>query len=114
MTKQMESTELKEFFEKNYVIKHVTVLETKKNKKLETPGGTELLSSYNAEKAGLPFFVILDNKGTLLRDSFYDNGQNLGCPASKKEVSIFIDMLKETSSLQEKALDQIKTIFTKK
>ena len=114
MTKQMESEDLKASFEENYVITHIVVLESKKNKNLETPGGNQLLASYNAEKAGLPFFVILDSDGNLLEDSFFDVGKNLGCPASKEEVAFFIEMLKNTSSLDEKALEQITNIFTKK
>ena len=112
MDAQMASPALKNYFSSNYVITHLTVKESPKNKNLENPGAQEVLSRFKADKAGLPFFVVLDAKGNLLEDSFDSSGQNLGCPASEKEVAEFRRILKNTSKLTEKELDLIAETFT--
>jgi thioredoxin-related protein len=112
MDSHMTSPELKDMFEKNYVITHLTVQESPKNKNLENPGAEDLLKKFKAEKSGIPFFVVLDAKGNLLEDSFDSNGQNLGCPASTEEVAEFKRILKSTSKLTEKELGMIADKFT--
>lgn len=112
MDAQMSSASLKPLFDRNYVIAHLTVQESPKNKNMENPGADDLLKKYKAEKAGIPFFVILDAKGNLLEDSFDAAGQNLGCPASPEEVGEFKKILKNTSKLTDKELDLIAVTFT--
>lgn len=112
MDSHMASPALKDMFEKNYVITHLTVQESPKNKNLENPGAEDLLKKFKAEKSGIPFFVILDSKGNLLEDSFDGQGQNLGCPASVEEVAEFKRILKNTSKLTEKELALIAEKFT--
>ena len=111
MDKQMKLDSTKEFFESNYVIVNLTVKESPKNKNLETPGADVLLNKHGGDKAGLPFWVVLDNDGTLLEDSFNDKNQNLGCPASKEEVSSFTKILKNTSKLTDGNLAIITEAF---
>lgn len=89
---------LKPYFDKNYIIVHITVLETDENKKLENPGGSALLAKYKGENEGLPFFVLSDHKKKLIGTSLM-NGKNIGCPASEKEVKYFIGLLKKSSPL---------------
>lgn len=99
--------------EKNYVVKHIVVQEAPAKKNLETPGGLELLTKYNGDKQGIPFWVILDKNGKLLADSRVRKegsdtpGDNTGCPATKEEIEYFVKTLKTTSSLTD---DQLKTI----
>lgn len=112
MDSYMTSPALKDMFNKNYVITHLTVQESPKNKNLENPGAEDLLKKFKAEKSGIPFFVILDAKGNLLEDSFDSNGQNLGCPASTEEVAEFKRILKNTSKLTDKELKAIADTFT--
>jgi thioredoxin-related protein len=114
MDQHMNDASCKAFFDKNYIIEHLDVLEQDNKKNLENPGAIDLLKSYKAEKSGIPFFVILDKKGKLLEDSFDANGQNIGCPASKEEVDEFIKMLKATSNLNDKELEIIYQKFLKK
>ena len=112
MDNHMASESLKPLFDKNYVITHLTVQESPKNKNLENPGADELMKKWKADKAGIPFFVILDAKGNLLEDSFNAKGENLGCPASPEEVAEFRRILKNTSKLTDKELDLIASVFT--
>ena len=112
MDSHMTSPALKDMFEKNYVITHLTVQESPKNKNLENPGAEDLLKKFKGEKSGIPYFVILDPKGNLLEDSLDSEGQNLGCPASAEEVAEFKKMLKNTSKLTEKELQIIGNTFT--
>ena len=111
MDNNMNSIALKNYFDQNYVVAHLTVTESPKNKNLENPGGDLVLKQFNAEKAGLPFFVILDANGKLLEDSFNAKGENLGCPSSPEEVTEFTAMLKKTSKLKDAELAQIAEVF---
>jgi len=114
MDKRMMSEATKSMFEDNYVIEHLTVLESPANKTLENPGGAEVLEKYKGTKAGLPFWLIISPKGELLSDAFNDKGANLGCPATPEEVDGFIDKLKATSSLTDADLKVIHEVFIAK
>ncbi|MFD2567563.1 thioredoxin family protein [Pseudotenacibaculum haliotis] len=96
MTKNMKAESTKKFFQDNFVSVPVVVFESQKNKNLENPGSEDLVKKYKGEKAGLPFWVILDSDLNLITDSFDPSGQNLGCPASKQEVKEFVKKLKKT------------------
>jgi thioredoxin-related protein len=108
----MEDESTKKFFDDNYVTVHLDVQEQPKDKKLETPGADVFLAKYKAEKAGLPFFIIMDKTGKRLGDSFF-NGENMGCPAAEGEVSSFIDLLKKTSKITEEQQQAVVTRFRK-
>lgn len=114
MDEQIKSETCSSLFESNYIFVNLVVNESKSNKHLETPGGQAILEKYNGERSGLPFFVILNEDGNLLEDSFDSNGQNLGCPVSGHEVEYFIEILKNTSSLSTKDLNKISTVFLSK
>ena len=111
----------KKLFSDNYVIVHLTVEESDKNKQLENPGADLIKAKYHAEKAGLPFWLIMDSKGKLLADSYIraaavsleQPGDNIGCPAEESEVAIFTQLLKKTSSLNDEQLAIIATRFKK-
>lgn len=112
MDAKMASPELKKLFDSNYVIAHLTVQESPKNKNLENPGADVVLKNFGGENSGIPFFVILDPKGKLLEDSLDAAGQNLGCPATAEEVAEFKRILKNTSKLSDKELNLIAESFT--
>ena len=114
MDMEMKSDACKAYFDNHYVIVDFVVNESSNKKNLETPGAMELLQSWHGEKAGLPFWVVLDDQGALLEDSFDEKGQNLGCPVSPKEVAQFVEILKKTSTLKQKELNVITTVFTSK
>jgi thiol-disulfide isomerase/thioredoxin len=109
------------FFSDNYVVAYLDVQEHADKKDLENSGGGELMKKYNAENAGLPFWLILDAKGNTLANSeahadgtpSTDLADNVGCPASENEVAAFVKILKATSNLDDKALAIIKTRFRK-
>lgn len=98
-------------FTDNYVIVHLVVKESPKNKDLENPGAEDLLKKYKGEQAGLPFWLMLDAKGTVLTDSFNAKGENIGCPGSAEEVAEFTAKLKKTSKMTDKQLAVIKETF---
>jgi len=98
MTKDMSAPNTKKFFEDNYIMVPIVVLESKGKEHLENPGSTDLLKKYNGEKAGLPFWLILDNNLEVITDSYDSKGQNLGSPASPEELKEFIEKLKKSSS----------------
>jgi thioredoxin-related protein len=114
MEKQMKSESCKPFFDSNYVMVTLVVQESKNNRHLETPGAMEVLTKHKGEKSGLPFWVILDNTGHLIENSFDSKGQNLGCPATKEEVKEFISILKKTSTISDKNLNTISKVFLAK
>lgn len=55
MDNNMMSDKTKALFEGEYIIKHLTVQESKKNKNLENPGAQELLVSLAPNKIGVIF-----------------------------------------------------------
>lgn len=110
MEAAMNDVTTKKYFDDNYVTVHLTVQENEANKKLETPGAFIYMQSLNAAAAGLPFFVIINKKRKVLGDSFV-NKQNLGCPAATEEVTSFIKLLKNTSSIDDTGLDAITKRF---
>lgn len=114
MDLQMKSDICAPLLDPQYTSVTLIVNESKKNKQLETPGALEILKKYKGERAGLPFWVIIDQNGKLLEDSFDPTGQNLGCPASKEEVRHFMQILKKTSSLTDAQLTTIAKVFTAK
>lgn len=97
----------KKFFDDNFVIEHITVMESKGKENLENAGGKEMMEKYNGKGMGLPYWVVLDKDAKLLYDSQEQvtfaagtkKGQNIGCPATEKEVEKFIAILKKTTSL---------------
>ena len=109
MDASMNDATTKKYFNDSYVTVHLTVKETPENKKLENPGAAGYLTSLKGE-TGLPFFVILNNVGNVLGDSF-ENGGNIGCPASESEVAAFIKLLKNTSTINKEGLETIAARF---
>lgn len=111
MLANMNSENCKALFDRNYVVKQLVVKERQDKKHLENPGAMELLKQNKAERAGIPFFLIYDAGGNLLTNSFDNSGMNLGCPASEKEVSVFIEKLRKTSDLTDEELAVIRETF---
>ncbi|GAA4102666.1 hypothetical protein GCM10022392_29780 [Mucilaginibacter panaciglaebae] len=112
MDASLEDPSCKKFFDDNYVVTHLDVLEQPAKATLENPGSLELLKALKGEKSGLPFWVILDAKGKLLGDSqirpagasLNTRGESIGCPAAENEVAYFLRLLKSTSKLNDEQL----------
>ena len=121
MDTAMNDKTVKAFFDKSYVVEHLTVKEAPEKKNLENPGAEELLKKYHAADQGIPFWIVLDAKGNLLADSqirpdgasLDSPGKNIGCPASAEEVESFVKILKKTTSLKENDLKLIAERFRK-
>lgn len=119
MDASIEDAKCRAFFDAHYVIIHLTVDESKDKKNLENPGANEVRLKYHGDKAGLPFWTVLDKDGNLLADSYMrkegvskdEAGDNIGCPASENEVAAFIEILKKTSPLKQEQLDIIAARF---
>lgn len=114
MDKKMKDDRCASFFTSNYVIVAFDVQESDANKQLETPGAFELLKKHHGDQSGLPFWVILDQNGTVVEDSLNDKGENLGCPATEAEVKDFTTVLKKTSNLTDDNLQLIAQLFLAK
>jgi len=99
----------RDYFSKNYVIRHLVVDESRDKKGLENPGADELRAKYHGGDEGIPFWLIFDKEGNLLADSQIrpnnasadTKGENVGCPAAENEVDYFIEVLKKTSRISE-------------
>lgn len=122
MDDSMNDPELKAYFDKSFVIKHLTVMESKGKENLENPGAMDLIKKYNSDGFGIPLWFIFDENGKLLVDShlrpegtgFEVKGKNIiGCPASKEEVDSFIKSLKATTKLTDTELAKVYARFRK-
>lgn len=115
----MNDKTVRDFFNNNYVITHLTVYESKDNKNLENPGALEVLRKYKGNDLGIPYWIIFDKNGKWLADSqmrqdganFDVLGENVGCPASREEVNHFLKVLAKTSSLNASELSAIEKRF---
>lgn len=121
MEASMNEPELKKFFDDNYVIARLDVMENKGKENLENPGALAFMTKYKGEKSGLPFWFVADAKGNKLADSqirpegasLDTYGENVGCPAQENEVAFFAKILKNTSKLNDKQIAMISERFAK-
>jgi len=120
MENAMNDASIKDFFEKNYVVEHITIDESKDKKDLENPGGDELRKKYHGDEQGLPYWFIIDANGNFLADSRLKTESDanakavsVGCPAEKDEVTYFTKVLKKTSRLTDAQLGLIEQRFLK-
>lgn len=111
MDSSLNDVTVKDFFHKNYVITHLTILESKEKKNLENAGASELNKKWGGENQGIPFWVIMDKHGTILADSQIEPGKNVGCPATAEEVTHFIKTLKKTSSINDQQIAAVEKRF---
>ncbi|HSC38001.1 MAG TPA: thioredoxin family protein, partial [Chitinophagaceae bacterium] len=102
MEASLDDPACKKMFDDNYVITYLDVMESKGKESLENPGSLDLLKQYKGEKAGLPFWLVLDAHDKPLADSqirpdgagLDAPGKNTGCPAEPNEVAHFTSVLK--------------------
>jgi thioredoxin-related protein len=113
MDASLNDPSVKEYFEKNYVITHLTIQESKDKKKLENSGADELNKKWGGDNQGIPFWVILDKHGKILADSQVEPGKNVGCPATAEEVAHFINALSKTSVITSEQIVAVQSIFRK-
>lgn len=118
MDNSMNDPACKKFFDDSYVIRHLVVDEAKDKKGLENHGANELRTKYNGDGVGIPFWLLFDKDGKLLSDSKMrkegegpEKGDNIGCPASEKEVASFIEILKKTSSINNDQVEIVRKRF---
>ncbi|GAA4336464.1 hypothetical protein GCM10023149_45280 [Mucilaginibacter gynuensis] len=112
---------VKKLIDDNYVVVYLDLMEDPNKKELENPGAIDILTKYQGEKAGLPFWVVADAKGTKLADSQIRSkgasvntyGQNIGCPAADSEIAFLLNILQSTSKLSKDQLTLIGKRFAK-
>jgi len=115
LEKAINSAELKEIFENNFVITYLDVLERgEKIGQLENPGGKEIMAKLGGEKSGLPFYAFLDSQGKLIANSnVMDKESSIGYPGSEEEITAFAKLLKQSSSkLSDEQLNKITDYLT--
>ena len=86
-----------EMLQKYAVDVMLVVQESKGKELLENPGGAEIMKGWGGT-GGIPFYVFLDGKGTVLSDAnnlvdAKGAKGNIGYPANPKEVAAFDDMV---------------------
>lgn len=120
MDTSMQDPAVRELFERNFVITHLVVHESAKNKPLENPGAEAMKEAWHGKDQGIPFWVILDQSGQLITDSKIrkpgegpESGENCGCPAAEEEVDFFLTVLRKTTDLTEAELEKIRIRFRK-
>jgi thiol-disulfide isomerase/thioredoxin len=119
MDSSLNDKSIKASFDKNYVITHLTVYESRDKKNLENPGALEFLTKYKGNDLGIPYWIIVDKNGKWLADSqirpegsdYTIAGENVGCPASREEVNHFLKVLGKTSTLNSSELSAIEKRF---
>lgn len=116
MDSSLVDPSVKAAFDREFVVEHLTVMESKNKTHLENPGGMDYMKKWGGSEQGLPFWVILNAKGEYLFDSrMEENGKmmNSGCPASEKEVEFFTGLLKKTTKMSPKELEAVAVRFRK-
>jgi thiol-disulfide isomerase/thioredoxin len=100
----------KDFFNRNFVIKYLDILERGDKKSLENPEAIDIYNKFGGQDGGIPFFLIFDKNKSLLSDSKMsvagDGGktsmQNIGCPTSEEEITAFIKILEKATKVSDK------------
>ena len=113
MDSSINDASVKPFFDKNYVVTHLTVQELPHNKSLENPGAEQFLNNHGGEGKGLPFWIVLDKDGNTLGDSQVSRGVNSGCPSSEAEVAHLLEVLDKTSNINAKQKIAVEKRFRK-
>ncbi|MBS1760003.1 MAG: thioredoxin family protein [Bacteroidetes bacterium] len=120
MDTSMNDPECKKMFDDNYVIAHLVVDEAKDKKDLENPGADKMRNDFGGKDQGIPYWLVFDSNGKLLADSKMRKvgtqimaGDNVGCPASEKEVLYFLSVLRKTSKMSREELEIIQKRFRK-
>jgi thioredoxin-related protein len=111
MDTSLNDPSVKSFFDKNYVITHLTIDESPDKKNLENPGAQILNEKWGGKDQGIPFWVIMDKDGKILADSQREARKNVGCPATAEEVAHFIKVLKKTSSITNEEIAAVEKRF---
>jgi thiol-disulfide isomerase/thioredoxin len=112
---------VKAFFDRSFVIEHLTILESADKKNLENPGAIDIFNNNGGKDGGIPYFLIYDKKGKIIADSRMTPAgggpdakpANIGCPASDEEVAAFIQILKKTSKITDKEAAAVTERFRK-
>lgn len=90
---------IREVFDRDFVIVHLTVQERGRMAALDSPGGEQLMTDLGGKGVGLPFFAILSPDGRLIVNSNRPNSlcstgkSNIGFPGTPQENSWFLTML---------------------
>jgi thioredoxin-related protein len=113
MDTSLNDISVKDYFDKNYVITHLTIDESPDKKNLENPGAEALNEKWGGKDQGIPFWVIMDTDGKILADSQREPGKNVGCPATAEEVAHFINVLKKTSPITTAQITAVEKRFRK-
>ncbi len=96
----MALPEYKPFYDKNFVVRHLTVLETEAHKADENPGGMDYMKKWGGESAGLPFMAVLNEKGEMIVNSMRPEGEkkmNIGHPVQPEEAAWYSKMLEKSA-----------------
>ena len=102
MDKFIEDPNIRLILEKYFVMALLSIEEERgKHPELNSPGGERLVADFGGQDAGVPFLVILDDKGQLLINSNRPvkgkpKGENVGYPALPVEIDWFMQMLRKT------------------
>lgn len=89
----------KDFYNKNFVVVHLDVLEQPEKKNLENEGGLGYMKQWKGEGAGLPFLAIVNPKGEFLGNSMFPQGDkqvNTGHPWADEEVAAYMKLVEKT------------------
>lgn len=111
MDTSLNDVAVKGYFDRNFVITHLTIDESPDKKNNENPGAKALNIKWGGEDQGIPFWVIMDKDGNVLADSQIEPGKNTGCPASAEEVAHLINVLKKTSSISDEEIAAVEQRF---
>jgi thiol:disulfide interchange protein len=95
----VQSPEAGDVIANNYIVANLVVREEEEDKKrLEHPGGAELMDRWGGAESGLPFYVFLDANGRKIADSnAMPEGKNIGFPYTRDEIDRFMALLDRTA-----------------
>jgi thiol-disulfide isomerase/thioredoxin len=103
----MAKPDVKSFFDKEFVVVHLTVLENDPKQKVnENAGGVDMMEAWKGKDAGLPFTVMLDGEGKMVANSNTEKdgtAGNIGCPWKAEEQDWFFGMIQKARPTAPKA-----------
>jgi hypothetical protein len=77
-------------------------------------GGDEVMQELQKDRqGGMPWMTILDGDGKELVTSNDPDGKNIGCPGLPHEVEHFVNMIKQSSDIDDEKLKAIDAAIKK-
>jgi len=113
MKQRMKDENFANVFNSHYIVVNIEVPIEETNEFVNCSNPVKSFKGDSCEKIKFPFWYILDTSGNFAETSFKDDNYNIGYPNTKKDRTLFMEAIRNTSEFSENNLNFIKNSFIK-